>query len=103
MSDLTLRLRELAKSRIVQLSPAPIYRHLIEAAAEIERLNAQLEAIWNNCRVVLYPPIGDPNGDYPLEHAPRANKDMRAAIIRNLGVAGLEPTTSAFQTPRSTN
>lgn len=43
-----------------------------------------MEAAWANCRVVFYPRMDDPRGDYPLEHAPAAGKDMRAAIENRL-------------------
>lgn len=51
---------------------------------ELERVTARLTSVWNNCRVVFYPPMDDPRGNYPLEHAPRAHKDMRAVIEHRL-------------------
>ena len=38
----------------------------------------KLEWIWNNCRLIFYPP---PSGiSYPLEHSKFAGKDMRLLI-----------------------
>ena len=73
--------------------------------AEIERLRAELaksqdeclrmhaagtrmaelyDAVFKCCKVVFYPSIDDPLGDYPIEHAPSANKDAREAITQRL-------------------
>ena len=73
--------------------------------AEIERLRAELvksqdeclrmhaagtrmaelyDAVFKCCKVVFYPSIDDPLGDYPIEHVPRANKDSREAITQRL-------------------
>ena len=43
-----------------------------------------LDAIFEHCTVVFWPPMDDPRGDYPLEHNPRAGKDMREQIEHRL-------------------
>ena len=43
-----------------------------------------LEELWRECRVVFYPELGDLRGDYPIEHAPFANKDARSLIEARL-------------------
>lgn len=55
-----------------------------DLSREVETLAAQLNAVWSHCRVVFYPPMDDPRGDYPLEHTNAARKDMRAIIEHRL-------------------
>jgi hypothetical protein len=55
-----------------------------DLSREVETLAAQLNAVWSHCRVVFYPPMDDPRGDYPLEHTNAARKDMRAVIEHRL-------------------
>lgn len=70
------RMDEAARERADELEQA--------LTAELDRLRAQLDAIWGNCRVVFYPSMGDPRGDYPFEHAPGAGKDSRSMIEQRL-------------------
>jgi len=59
-------------------TPAPLGYEDIEG--ELNRVSARLNAVWKHCRVVFYPSVDDPRGNYPLEHAPGARKDMRSQI-----------------------
>ena len=48
------------------------------------RMAELYDAVFKCCKVVFYPSIDDPLGDYPIEHVPRANKDSREAITQRL-------------------
>ena len=48
------------------------------------RMAELYDAVFKCCRVVLYPVVDEPRGDYPIEHAPHANKDAREAITQRL-------------------
>jgi hypothetical protein len=75
-----------------------------DLSREVETLAAQLNAVWSHCRVVFYPPMDDPRGNYPLEHTNAARKDMRAQIEHRLSEitkrATVEPTLECDH-PRS--
>jgi len=48
------------------------------ARDEIERLRAEVEWLWENCKIVFWQP-GEVLA-YPIEHDPVAGKDGRAMI-----------------------
>lgn len=51
------------------------------AAAALEGTpSQQLEWIWENCKVVYFPPLSNGTAPYPVEHNPAANKNSRAFI-----------------------
>jgi len=51
---------------------------MLAAASEIERLRAEVEWLWENCKIVFWQP-GEVLA-YPIEHDPVAGKDGRAMI-----------------------
>lgn len=61
---------------------APLGYENIEG--ELERVTARLNAVWSHCKVIFFPPLDDPRGNYYLEHSPHAGKDMRAMIEHRL-------------------
>ena len=83
-------------ARLPPETPAPLGYEDIEG--ELNRVSARLNAVWKHCRVVFYPSVDDPRGNYPLEHAPGARKDMRSQIEGRLEELA-RPTQETLNSP----
>ena len=64
----------------------------VRKAEAMEREGLRLEWVHDNCRVVYYPP----DGGYPYEHAPGANKIELPEIIRKFADPSIEAARAAL-------